>query len=155
MSKVSLQELVDVLEFNSDEMGFFVNKSSGNVVSVLNEFFRKAENIEEYDDLPEWHQEQIELAIDILEDEEDKYIALPSSFEIDEYEMIENFCLQVKDSQKREVLLDKIKGRGAFRRFKDTISAFGLSQEWYDYRSQCYKEYAIEFCDRFDIDYKD
>ena len=44
---------------------------------------------------------------------------------------MEDFCLKIIDQQKQNNLLNAIKGKGAFRRFKDKINDFELETEWY------------------------
>jgi hypothetical protein len=51
----------------------------------------------------------------------DDYIALPGKFDIHEYAIIRDFCHSIDDDELRGLLLDKIRGAGAFRRFKNAI----------------------------------
>ncbi|WP_153465478.1 UPF0158 family protein [Sediminibacillus terrae] len=55
----------------------------------------------------------------------------------------------------RGKLLSVIKGRGAFRRFKDTIIDLDIRNEWFEFRDQAYREIAKEFCEKHDIEYID
>ncbi|MEH7302773.1 UPF0158 family protein [Neobacillus drentensis] len=59
------------------------------------------------------------------------------------------------DQRKQDCLLRAIKGKGAFRRFKDNIIDLGLEDQWYSYRSKCYKEIAIEWCRENNIEFID
>jgi hypothetical protein len=54
----------------------------------------------------------------------DDYLPLPSKFDIHEYHIMEEFCYSVVDEKIRRVLSDKIRGSGAFRRFKDAICKY-------------------------------
>jgi hypothetical protein len=65
---------------------------------------------------------------------------------VNEYEIMENFCLTVSDQRKQESLLTTIKGKGAFRRFKDKIIDFDMEDQWYSYRDERFKQIAIEWC---------
>ncbi|GAA0603608.1 hypothetical protein GCM10009001_20800 [Virgibacillus siamensis] len=94
-------------------------------------------------------------AYDVVDGFGDMYVELPSEFDIHEYSMIEDFCYSLKDSQERDTLLRVIRGKGAFRRFKDTIIDFGLRQRWFDYRDECYKEIARQFCEDHGVEYVD
>ena len=53
--------------------------------------------------------------------------------------MMERFCLSVDDEDMRDDLCDAIRGRGAFRRFKDGIQAYGIAEAWYRYRDEAYE----------------
>lgn len=43
-------------------------------------------------------------------------------------------------------MIRAITGRGAFRRFRNTLDRLGLSEEWNEFRSNCYRERAIDWC---------
>ncbi len=51
----------------------------------------------------------------------------------------------------RDAALGSLHGRGAFRRFKDTVYQFGLEKAWYGFRDDCYREVALRWCDAHDI----
>jgi hypothetical protein len=57
------------------------------------------------------------IAIDVVENFE-YYLELPNKYDVNEYEIMEEFCLTVSDQRKQDSLLRAIKGKGAFRRFK-------------------------------------
>ena len=43
-------------------------------------------------------------------------------------------------------LSQAISGRGAFRRFKNTIRQLGIEEQWYEYQASAYRRKAIEWC---------
>lgn len=65
---------------------------------------------------------------------------------MNEYQIMENFFLIVGDQRKQEALSRAIKGKAAFRRFKDKIIDCGMEDQWHSYREECFKEIAIEWC---------
>lgn len=152
--KVKLQEIIDGMDMQLEGTSTYLCRRTGEVVSVSDDDLRTAEEIEddEIEKLPDWQQDNINLAIDIIENFED-YEELPTQFDINEYEMMENFCYTIKDNGKMDLLLDAIRGKGAFRRFKDKVHDFGLTDEWYQYRDDCYKQKAIEWCKDNDLEY--
>ena len=75
--------------------------------------------------------------------ETDHYLPLPDRFEINEYLIMERFCLSVDDDDMRDDLCDAIRGRGAFRRFKDRAQAYGMAEEWYRYRDAALREMRL------------
>jgi hypothetical protein len=83
------------------------------------------------------------------------YLKLPSRFEIHEYEIMERFCLSFPDAKVSDILLRKIRGSGAFRRFKDTIYQYGIEDDWFQYRDEAYKEIAIAWLESNGIAYSD
>lgn len=45
-------------------------------------------------------------------------------------------------------------GRGAFRRFKDTVHRVGMAEKWYSFQYEAYKRMAIEWCEENRIEYE-
>ncbi|MHC4121022.1 MAG: UPF0158 family protein [Planctomycetota bacterium] len=143
--RVELDRIIDGLECQSDESQSFLNKRTGEVVLVSEEMLRTVEDGDSIDDYSDWEQEQITIAREIIGETGD-YIELPSKFDIHEYSIMEDFCFSLDDSEMRDILLDLIKGRGAFGRFKHAIHAHGIEDQWYNYRDNAFKEIAIEWC---------
>lgn len=110
----------------------YLCRRTGESVTVSNDDLRAAEEIEEeeIEKLSDWRRENMRIAFDIVEHFDD-YEALPSSFEVNEYEMIEDFCYTVRNGRNKEILLNAISGRGAFGRFKDSVRNLGIEEEWY------------------------
>jgi len=152
--RVKLSDLVEAMEIRPQESSFFLNKETGEVVMVSEEEFGAAEEGENLEEYPDWQQEAIIVARDIL-DHKEKYVELPSEFEIDEYGMMVDFCRSLEDPQISEALSQAIKGKGAFRRFKDHIIELGIEDRWYKYRDEAFKKMAIEWCEDNNIDYID
>lgn len=44
-------------------------------------------------------------------------------------------------------------GKGAFRRFKDTVQRYGIENRWYSYREEVLKNIAINWCENNNISY--
>ena len=68
---------------------------------------------------------------------------------------MERFCLSVEDEERSDALLDAIKGKGAFRRFKDKVHAFGIADNWYEFRDDALKRLAVDWCEANGISYRD
>jgi hypothetical protein len=47
--------------------------------------------------------------------------------------------------------LTSLQGKGAFRRFKDNVILLGIEKDWYSFRDERYKQFAIEWCQENDI----
>ena len=67
--------------------------------------------------------------------------------------IMERFCLSVDDEDMRDDLCDAIRGRGAFRRFKDRMQLYGLADDWYRYQDEALREIAIAWCEEHGIPY--
>ena len=134
VKKVNLKLIIDALESVNDETYAYYDLVSGDIVYWS-----------EYGD-NEIEEDELEDAVD-----EGRYIALPDQMEINEYHMIESFAYDHDDSR----LISAIKGRGAFRRFKDTVTEIGLVDEWYEFRDNCYKERAERWCQEHDLEWSE
>lgn len=149
---VKLNDIIEEMDIPFEGSFSFLNRKTGEIVFLTGEDLNAAEEEEPFDDLPEWQQENRMAAMDVVKNEED-YIELPTKYDLNEYEIMENFCLTVSDQQKRESLSRAIKGKGAFRRFKDKIINFGIESQWYSYRNEWFKQIAIEWCQENKIDF--
>ena len=149
-TRVKLDEIIDGLESQSDESSSFLNKKTGEVVLITDEELNAAEENEPIEDFPDWQQDQIRIAKEIIAETGD-YISLPTKFDIDEYRVMERFCLSLDDPEMSDLLYSLIKGSGAFRRFKDAIHKYDIADEWYSYHNNALKEIAIEWCREHDI----
>jgi hypothetical protein len=150
--QVKLEQIMEAMEMQPEESHSYLNLETGEVVNVSDEALWIAEDGENYDHLPEWQQDEVKIAYDIAE-RFDRYSPLPTRFDINEYDMIEGFCYSLSDHTKQDVLLNSIKGKGAFRRFKDNVNQLGISHQWYNYRDNRYREIAMGFCGSKNIEY--
>ncbi|MFS0615891.1 UPF0158 family protein [Lederbergia ruris] len=152
-AKVNLRDIIDGMEMQFDEWNTYLNRSTGEVISVSQNDLRAAEEDEPIDHLPDWQQEDLKIAIDVVENFEN-YVELPTKYDINEYQMMEDFCYVLSDGNKKNKLLNAIRGRGAFRRFKDLVFQLDLEEEWYTFRDNAYKKIAIRWCQDYDLEYK-
>ena len=125
---VKLNDIIEGLEFESDERNSFLDRRTGEVVSISDEEMQAAEDDEPIEDFPDWQQDFVRIAKEIV-DETGNYIALPTKFDIDEYSIMEKFCLSLDDSEMSDDLYSAIKGSGAFRRFKDAIHEYDIADD--------------------------
>lgn len=152
--RVKLDDIIEGLESQSDESHSFLDKRTAEVVCISDEEMQAAEDDEPIEDFPDWQQGLVRIAKEIVEETGD-YIALPTKFDINEYSIMERFCLSLDDSEMSEALYSAINGRGAFGRFKNAIHEYDIADDWYKYRDHALKEIAIEWCQEKDIEFDD
>jgi hypothetical protein len=152
--RVKLDDIIEGLECQSDESHSYLDKRTGKVILISDEELCAAEDDEPIEDFPDWQQDQIKIAKEILAETGD-YIGLPSKFDIHEYSIMERFCLSIDDPEISDTLYSLIKGSGAFQRFKDAIHDYGIADDWYNYRDNTLKEIAIEWCQENSIEFDD
>ncbi len=97
-------------------------------------------------------QKNAQIAFSFEEHEAD-FQSFPSKYDIHEYQIMEKFCYSVTNERVQESLAQSIKGRGAFRRFRDTLDRFNLTPKWYTFRERAFYEVAIEWCIDHKIEY--
>lgn len=152
---ISVKDIVDELELSGEGISSFLNKRTGEIVTLGDEYLSAAENEDEDDDntieRPEWEQETIAQAKEVINT--DDYLQLPGKYDINEYKVIEEFCNSVEDEKIRDILLVSIKGKGAFSRFKDTIRMYNIENEWYNFRQKELEKIAINWLEANHIPY--
>lgn len=153
MKPVNLQEVIEAVDLQGDEISHFYDRATGGIVMVMGEDIRAAENGRAPDGFPDWQQPQIALAIQILSDDSKRFVELPDRFEVDEYRLMERFALGQPDSEVSEQLAAAIRGRGAFRRFKDAIHRLGVADEWYKRQAEHLARVARDWCEHLNIPY--
>jgi len=166
---VSLRDMVDELQTLTHESHVYLNKVTGKVISITDDDFAMVRNMEEFDEVEEEDVDEIvsdsndysDLETEFFQDVknvlalDDDYLKLPSKFDIDEYEIMERFCLSVSNEKISKALLGKIRGSGAFRRFKDTIYQYRIEEDWFKFRDEAYKEIAIAWLESKGFGYVD
>jgi hypothetical protein len=159
--KVKLQDVVGEMDVLHDQASAYLNRRTGELMTLTTEEFRAAERWEDKKeseevadvlaDYPEWQHELILKATEIMESED--WIELPSKFEIHEYAVMEEFCRSVANPEISNRLLNTIRGSGAFRRFRGAIEALDLLQEWYDFRAAELERIAVGWLEENAIEY--
>ena len=139
---ISLREFVGEMQTLSDETRAYINKLTGELITITNDDIAMAESDEREEGF-EWQDEIIQTTKQVLTS--DDYLELPSKFEIHDYKIMEMFCLSIPDENISADLLGQIRGSGAFRRFKDRIDYYDLEKDWFKFRDDAYKEIAISW----------
>ena len=88
-----------------------------------------------------------------IEDAPERFLRFPTKYEIHQYRIMEDFVEQLSPGKAQEELVHAIRGKGAFRRFKQSVRYHGLEQRWYDYLAGVYRELAIRWCAEEGLEY--
>jgi len=147
---VKLQDVIDAFEMAADETSYYLDKRTGEVEMITNEIWRAVEDDDPVEDYPEWQREVISKAKEIWDGEE-HFAKLPGKFEINSYAIMERFCHEYSNPRVSERLSDAIRGKGAFRRFKDLVIDLGIQDKWNQFEHEAYEEMAIEWLESEDI----
>jgi hypothetical protein len=152
--RVRLRDIVEALQMQFDESSSYLNLDTGAVETVSNDLLSQAEESREeaHPDLPKWELEAWEIAKQIVSS--DRFIALPTKFDVHEWAIMEEFSWSVPSDSVRDELLDAIHGTGAFRHFKSAIRRHELESAWYSFRDEALQEIARDWCDENGIAYE-
>jgi hypothetical protein len=153
-TRVKLTDIIGGLETQSDESSSYLNKKTSEVVLISDEELNAAEDDEPIEDFPDWQQDLVRIAKEIIAETGD-YLPLPTKFDINEYSIMERFCLSLDDPEMSDVMSGLISGSGAFRRFRDAIHQYDIADDWHSYRNDALKEIAVEWCQENDIEFED
>ena len=154
MIKAKLDELIEDILTQNDEITHYFDKKTGKTILITSEDIAAVEDEEDINNFPDWQQETIKIATAILNDTTDRYIELPSQFDIHEYMIMKNFSLTIKDENIYTTIEDALRGSGAFRRFKNQIHKYNLTEQWYKFRDDAIKETLIEWCKDNSLNYE-
>ncbi|RMF56031.1 MAG: hypothetical protein D6748_14340 [Calditrichaeota bacterium] len=150
---IKISVLIEALEFVFDEAEVYLNTRTGEIVTLETEPLETApeEDAESLEELREEIEEKCREEVS-----SDDYILLPKSFEMDEYRLMEEFCLTLPNDELSYLMYSAIKdGKGAFRRFKENLYRYGLDDRWYQFCQQALREYAIKWCEEQGLQYVD
>ena len=141
---VSLAEVVSEMVEISDRHTAFLNRRTGEVVSLTEQ---QRDVLDNGDAASERERELKGLveAGDLLE--------LPTKFENHEYSIVERFCQSVGDPDRKDELLQAIRGRRAFREFHNLVRRLDLEPAWSGFRERAFREIAVHWLQEHGIAY--
>ena len=151
MPIVSLREVVEALDLESDELHSYLDPDTGEIVTFNDDEARMAES-GEWETAPAWMKEYLPKVKRVLEN--DRMLELPDRVHIDEWRMMQDFALEEAQCRCRFELTSAVHGDGAFRRFKNAIQRLGLEESWYQYRQAAFEQVAKEWLEENKIQYR-
>lgn len=130
--KIKLNQVIQAMEEANDFNTLYYDTKEEKTVYVSDEFFTD---------------EQDTALEELIESDFDRYLRFPDNYEIHEYSIMERYIDTLPSDKAKAELACAICGKGAFRRFKDTLYYHGLEQQWYDFKSKAFREIAIRWCE--------
>lgn len=156
---VSLREVAEELGALTQGWTAYLHRPTGELFSLSEDMGLRAERDEGDDEeqdgsdgLPQWERELLIKSREVLES--DDWIELPTQFDIHELRIMETFVDSVEHDDARNQLIRALRGKKAFRHFKDTVKRFGIEQRWYQYRTTAIEEIVAEWLDEHEIAYR-
>ncbi|MDR2870870.1 MAG: UPF0158 family protein [Deferribacteraceae bacterium] len=134
MKKLSLDRVAD--EFTMiGEHGIAYNPETGEFINILDPDFIDEEDYDQDKEL-------------------EGCISCPEQFDLHEYSIMEDFIESRTKPREIELLSVAIRGKGAFRRFKDVLYQLEIEKEWFAYQHEAFKEIAKRWCEENKLEYE-
>src|SRR5215469_7641141 len=125
MVVVSLRDVVQALDLQSDELSSYLDPDTGEIITFNREEASLAVR-GEWERVPEWMKEMLPKIKRAVED--DRILELPDRVHIDEWRMMQDFALQQEHCKCRQELESPECACGAHRRFQHVMPRFVLVQ---------------------------
>ena len=139
MGKIKLSQVYQALDMVSQDSNIYINLSTNEIVEIYN-----------FED-----EEYIEEMFSEIDNNKDNYLRLPDQYEMDNYSMMVRFIYSLDNIEHQNKLLYTIKGKGAFRRFKDALIMLDIRNKWFDFKEKELKEMARKILEENQIDFED
>jgi hypothetical protein len=145
---VDVAKITEALE-HPDGWQCFLDRNTGNVIIITEDDAPYIEGFGEYetDDedfatLPEWQRESIIDVRSALKTAD--LIPLPDKFDFHEWEVMRRFAGSQAEPARGD-LLHAIHGAGAFRQFRRSLEDLDLRDEWFRFRDNALRQFAIDW----------
>ncbi len=132
---------------------YFLDRNTGEVIILSQDIINKAWEIlsESYDDIadfedvepdeipdiPEWMEDEIELALDVFMNEHNNYIRVPERNPAKTYSAMREFADTIQNQTLKDSLCRVLDGPGSFRKFKDTLAPFPKEKKlWHTFNAK-------------------
>jgi len=170
--KVDLNELDVALNWSMSEFSHYLDLETGKVVGIDdetrgaleelieemydeegNQLIALEELLQQREDIQEWRKEVL-LEADRLDREYGRrYIRVEPVDPYQDYNDMDDFIATPDDDELRDRLWNAIRGRGAFRYFKDLIARYpNVEKQWHAHKDARAKERLLRWLDDHDIE---
>lgn len=137
-----------------DAFDYFLDRETGEIIILSEDIIKKAQEIleESYDDdigdfedvevekvpvIPEWMEDEIELALEIFIYEKERYARIPERDHHHGYNTMKEFASTLENEALKQTLLGLLDGKNAFRRFKDALGQYPKERKlWYGFNAK-------------------
>ncbi|MBS3782214.1 MAG: hypothetical protein KGY66_08470 [Candidatus Thermoplasmatota archaeon] len=136
--EVDIDELCEAYEFSNFENSYYLDLDTGEVLLIVHHSGVAEQNRK--------NKKKIE------QDDEGRYIKVPSTDSREGYRDMQDFIQTVDDKDLREKLRIAIDGKGAFRRFKDVLKRYPEERErWFEFKDERTRKRVLEWLERQEI----
>ncbi len=134
--QIDLDEFVFALEWHSEEMSWYLDVETGQIVEVS--------------DLLDDEDHQLQ---DKIEENTERYRYVEPIDSHESYRLMARFVDSLPEGEARRVLAKSLQRRSPFRNFKDDLYEFGdVQKQWYKFHSEQLERMAREWLEAEEID---
>jgi hypothetical protein len=170
--KVNFDEIQKAMEdVSRDSFDYFFDYETGELITfseeILNEVKARlyeddADEIEddieyiEFDEIPElpdWMEDEIELALEIIFDVRKRYFRIPERRSSLAFQTKAGFAGLIENPVLKEKLSAALNGKGAFRNFKDVLLDYPKERKrWHGYNAKELKKEIIQWLNSIGVE---
>jgi len=154
--KVDIDDIAFVMESKDviEESLTCLDTDTGEVINILASVMEDMEagNEEAINDYPEWMKEMVEVAEAVLSDNIGRFQEIPKIPSHESYRIMERFISSIADERIRNRLLGAIRGKGSFRRFKDTVREWPeIEKRWHSFKDKAMRKEVLDWLESIGI----
>jgi len=105
---VSLRDVIEEMDMMSDEATAYINRKTGEIITVTDEMLSLAGEPDEAADAPEWEKDLLPKVREVTASED--FIPLPGKFEIHEWSIMERFSQSLTNAAVSDELDAALRG---------------------------------------------
>jgi hypothetical protein len=151
---INLDELAEAMDQTMRDVNeWYLDTQTGQVILIQTDIGGDEDDEEEDDaDLPEWQRKAREQVRLVHNDATDRFVHIPENESRDSYGLMEEFIDGLQHERAKDLLARAIDGKGAFRRFKDTLTEFPeIRGQWFAFENQRKREWAEEWLEEIGL----
>ena len=141
-ARVRLRDVIEAIDLPNQNWQSYLDPDTGEIVTLTDEGRELVRKAELRHDTPGEQREELP-SLEALE--LDRFLALPGSFEIHEWSIMEQFARSRDGAAQQDELVESLHGPGAFRLFRSTVRRLGIEDEWYRFRDAAFEGIAKDW----------
>jgi len=149
---VKLSDIVESWTSTDPWTTFYLDKETGDIIPITHAEFFQAEKPFLAEPQPDGKPDVKRVARAIL-NRDDRYILIPSRYDLDEFAIMEQFCSSVEDDRVSEILSEALKDIRGVDVFEQALIRHGMVEDWHSHLQQELIVAAKEWCENNDIDF--
>jgi hypothetical protein len=144
---VSLLRIAEDLEALDHDAVLFLDLQTGATHTLSTRHFFDGETMVELADGEFFDREEMDVS--------DRFARMPDRRDVDDYRVMVRFCATIPDLVQRRMVEAALEGKGAFRRFRETVARIDRLEAWYAFRTAACAEVVRRLLEREEIPFED